>query len=475
MLTRRSFLATAAPLAAATPLVAQPAKPLPNIVVILADDLGYGDARCYNPESRIETPNIDRLARQGVRFTDAHSPSSVCTPTRYGLMTGTYCWRTRLKRGVLNGLSPSLMEPGQATIGTLARSAGYRTGCFGKWHLGLGRDEKTDYGKELSPAPADFGFDEFFGIPASLDMPPYLWVENRRATERPTSTIGDSGAPPRGAFWRGGPIAPSFKLENVLPELTRRASQFLAHKDDRPFLAYIPLPAPHTPWLPYGPAKGKSRAGEYGDFVTNVDQSLGMLMTALSKSGKTSNTVVIFTSDNGAPWSEPDIAASGGHHANAHLRGQKADAHEGGHRIPFLLRWPGHVKAGTTSSRLTCLIDIYATVRHLTGSPHMIRNIAPDNASLFPDPTKGDPERAIVHHSADGMFAIRYRNWKLIEGLGSGGFSKPARIAAAPDGPHGQLYDLAADPQERHNLWKNRPEVVRSLTARLDTIRARYP
>lgn len=425
----------------------------PNIVVVLADDMGFGDLGCYNPNGRIKTPNYDRLARQGVRFTDAHSPSSVCTPTRYGLLTGRYSWRSRLKSGVLNGESPALIEPGRATVASHLKAQGYRTGVFGKWHLGLGNDAKTDYAKELRPAPADYGFDEFFGIPASLDMPPYLYIDGRRAVEQPTSRIADNGAPPRGPFWRGGPIAPGFRMEEVLPKITERACRFVsdARKSKQPFFAYVPLTGPHTPWVPTKQFLGRSKANLWGDFVEQVDDTLGQILRAAGD-----DAMVIATSDNGAPWEQRDVDAAAGHRADLDWRGQKGDIHEAGHRVPFIVRWPDRRAAGTTSDALVSLTDIFATV---AGKP-------------IEDSMPLGQRRSMVHHAQNGMFAFRQGDWKLIEGRGSGGFTKPAKVEPKAGEPAGELYNLKIDPQERENHYESQPEIVARLSKALAEVRA---
>lgn len=473
-LTRRAFSSLALAGLAARRAAAQ--APLPNIVLILADDLGYGDAGVYNPGAKFRTPHMDSLARAGVRFTDAHSPSAVCTPTRYGLLTGRYCWRSAMKQGVLNGWSPNLIEPGRETIATLAKRRGYATGGFGKWHLGLGAAAKTDYAAEQRPSPNDHGFDEYFGIPASLDMPPYLFFQDRRAVEQPTSTIADSGAPPRGAFWRGGPIAPSFKMQNVLPECTARACDFIArHARRRPFFAYVPLASPHTPWVPNKEFIDRSAAGLYGDFMQEVDSAAGRILAQLERSGVAEGTLVILTSDNGAPWSEPDVRAANGHQANAPWRGQKGDAYEGGHRVPFLARWPGRIAAGRVENETLCLTDIFATFAALFDLP-LRPGMGEDSFDMLPallGARRSGPRRApVIHHSSAAMYAIRDGDWKLMEGLGSGGFTKPARIEPEPGGPQGQLYNLREDPREERNLWSERPAEAQRLLARLNAIRA---
>ncbi len=430
---------------------------LPNILLVLADDLGYGDVGCYNPQARVRTPRLDALAREGVRFTDAHSPSSVCTPTRYGLLTGRYCWRTTLKQGVLNGESPSLMEPGRTTLASMLRPLGYRTGVFGKWHLGLGTAARTDYREELRPAPADFGFDEFLGIPASLDMPPYLFVEGRRAVELPTAKVADNGEVLRGPYWRGGAIAPSFRFDRVVPALTGRAVDFVRDAR-RPFFAYVPLPAPHTPWVPSAGFTGRSRAGLYGDFVEEFDDCVGRLVDAAP-----ADTLVIVTSDNGAPWSAPDVTASGGHFANRDWRGQKADVYEAGHRVPFLVRWPDRARAGTVDSSLVCLTDVFATLARSVG-----RRLSDGEAE---DSIPLGRRDHLVHHSALGHFSYRRGPWKLMERRGSGGFTEPKVVPVQAGEPEGELYHLGRDPQERQDLSRAEPRKVAELRAALQRVR----
>lgn len=472
-LTRRAFSSLALGGLAAAPLPAQTAPP--NVVLILADDLGYGDAGAYNKDAKFRTPHIDSLARDGVRFTDAHSPSAVCTPTRYGLLTGRYCWRSAMKQGVLNGWSPNLIEPGRETLATLARRRGYATGGFGKWHLGLGAAAKTDYGIEQRPSPNDHGFDEYFGIPASLDMPPYLFFHNRRAIELPTSTIADSGAPPRGAFWRGGPIAPSFKMEDVLPVCSARACEFIArHAGRRPFFTYIPLASPHTPWVPNKPFIDRSSAGLYGDFMQEIDDAIGRVLAQIERSGAAANTLVILTSDNGAPWSELDARNANGHWANAPWRGQKGDAYEGGHRVPFIARWPAHIAPGRVEDETLCLTDLFATMASLLDIP-MRPGMGEDSFDMLPAllgrKRPGPLREATIMHSSRALYSIRQGDWKLIEGLGSGGFTQPALVAPEPGGPSGQLYNLREDPREQSNLWSERPQDVKRLTELLDRYR----
>jgi arylsulfatase A len=444
----------------------------PNIVYVLADDLGWGDLDCYNSDSAAPTPYANRFASQGVRFTDMHSPSSVCTPTRYGILTGRYCWRSQLKKGVLEGYSPSLIEPGRLTVPTMLKQRGYYTAGVGKWHLGLGDRARTDYTQPLRPGPIDLGFDSYFGIPSSLDFEPYLYFENDRVVEQPTSTTPGSAQPPRGVFWRAGAIAPHFEFPEVLPTLTSKAVSIIRERariPQHPFFLYFALSAPHTPWVPVKPFVGRSKAGLYGDFVAQVDDTFGRVMSALDEAGIADNTLLILASDNGAHWT-PDDKATWPHRANANWRGMKADIWDAGHRIPFLARWPGKIKPGTVSNQLGCLTDLMATLADLTGF-RLPDHAGEDSYNLMPallGRARAPIREAIVHHSNLGAFSIRERKWKLELELGSGGFSAPVHLDPVPGGPVGQLYDLAKDPTESQNVYLQHPDVVARLTALLE-------
>ena len=464
MQSRRDF-ARSVGLGAATLPALFGASEKPNIVYILADDLGWGDLSCYNPKTQVPMPNAARLASEGMRFNDMHSPSAVCTPTRYGILTGRYCWRSRLKSGVLQGYSPNLIEPGRMTVATLLKDQGYATGCIGKWHLGLGTEDKTDYSKPLHPCPNDHGFDYFYGIPASLDMAPYLFVENDRATEQPSAETAGLNEP-RGVFWRAGAIGPNFKMEQTLPTITSKAVDFIntRARGEKPYFLYLPLTGPHTPWLPLPQFQGKSKAGIYGDFVVQVDNILGQILRAVEQSGKAKNTLLIFTSDNGAHWTPEDKEKFPKHRANADWRGQKADIHDAGHRIPFLVRWPGKVKPNSISDETCCLTDFMATLADLH-SVTLPRDAGEDSFSLLPAMGGGKTTRpAVVHHSSEGLFAIRQGEWKLIFGRGSGGFTLPKKIEPKPGEAEGELYHLIKDPTEADNLYLKHPQVVKRLT-----------
>lgn len=480
--TRRGFLARVGGAAAAlalAPRLRGADGALPNIVFILADDLGQGDPGCYNADSRIPTPRIDRLAAEGMRFTDAHSPSAVCTPTRYGVLTGRYAWRSRLAKGVLDGYSPLLIEEGRMTVASMLKARGYHTACFGKWHLGLQRGvAKTDYGKPLAPGPNSVGFDRSCIIPASLDMPPYVWIEDEKPVEPPSATVGGSARRWEGGegFWRGGAIAPGFRHIDVLPAIGRKAVAYIEERAregaGRPFFLYLPLSAPHTPWLPAAEFEGKSKAAWYGDFVAQCDAVVGEVMDALARCGLSDSTLAFVTSDNGSHWL-PGMIAKYGHRANNAWRGQKADIHEGGHRVPFIARWPGKIAPGSVSGQLACLVDFMATAAAVAGAP-LPPDAAEDSFSLLPLLLGGGaPAReAVVLHSADGLFAIREGPWKLILGLGSGGFTPPRTVAPGKDGVTGQLYNLAADPAEKENLFAAHPDIVARLKALLDKYKA---
>ncbi len=491
--TAASLFAACAP----APKIAEEPRPeRPNILLILADDLGYGDLGSYNPGSRIPTPHLDRLASEGVRLLDAHSPSSVCTPTRYALLTGRYAWRSRLKSSVLGGRSTALIEPERLTLPGFLNASGYATAGIGKWHLGLGADSdpddaepgRTDYTAPLRPGPGTAGFEHYFGIPASLDMEPYLYIEDDAVFEDATETVEASDMRRRGGggFWRAGEIAPGFDFLEVTPTLFDRASSYLGQRasadDGRPFFLYLPLPSPHTPWMPLPEFEGTSGAGVYGDFVAQVDAGVGRLLADLERLDLAEDTLVMFTSDNGAHWLASDIEETG-HRANGSLRGQKADIHEGGHRVPFIARWPGRVPAGSVRSELAGLLDIFRTVASILDE-QLPTGSGEDSVDLWPvlrgDPDAPPPRRSLIHHSARGMFAIRFhdvespgtlRQWKLIEGLGSGGFTEPRQVAPEPGGATGHLYELNADPAEATDLFLERPDIIERLAAELEAIR----
>lgn len=462
----------------------------PNIVVILADDQGYGDVSSLNPDSKIPTPQIDRLAREGMVFTDAHSSSAVCTPTRYSLLTGRYHWRTRLQSGVLGGYSAPLIAKDRLTIAGLLGQHGYHTACIGKWHLGfhwplkdgnLADDEGNysvkfakswdiDYSAPIHNGPLDVGFQTFFGISASLDMPPFVYLRDRLPTEVPTVEK---------TYIRQGPAAVSFEAVNVLPDITRESVKYIADRAEsarqgHPFFIYVPLNAPHTPIVPDSIWQGKSGINPYADFTMQVDACVGQMLQALDEHRLAECTLVIFTTDNGcSPAANiPELQAAG--HQPSHIyRGHKADIYEGGHRVPFLVRWPGQVQAGSRSDQLVGQFDLMATIAEILET-RLPANAGEDSVSFLPALIGKDrmPLREnLVSQSINGNFAIRSGNWKLALCPGSGGWSDPRPGRADYTGmPPFQLFDLAEDPGEKNNLAEKHPDRVETMRQELQRL-----
>ena len=455
----------------------------PNIICILADDLGSGDLSCLNPTSAWQTPRLDRLASEGLVCTDAHSTSSVCTPSRYALLTGRYSWRGPLKKGVLDGYKPPLIEPGRLTVAELLRQHGYTTAAFGKWHLGVGwsrsgpRPEDVDFTRPFHGGPLAHGFDRFLGIATSLDMPPYVWLSQDRAASVPTAHVQDSRAP---RLWRAGPISDDFKMEAVQTRLVDEAAAYVEQRaqarDGRPFFLYLPLAAPHTPLLPTAAFEGSTRTTLYGDFVAQVDSDIGRLLDALDRTGLADDTLVIVTADNGfAPAAGLAELEPFHHDPSGGRRGYKSDLFEGGHRVPFIVRWPGHVPAGSRTGALVSQADLLATCADLVGAT-LPEDAGEDSISLLPllglEAPAASVRDSVIHHSGEGRFAIRQGRWKLLAWPGSGGWSAPTPHPSewldvpAEDLstlPPFQLYDLEADPAERTNLAAKHPDVVARL------------
>ncbi len=471
----------------------------PNIVFILADDLGYGDLGCYNKDSKIPTPHLDRLASEGMRFTDAHAPDSVCTPTRYALLTGRYAWRSRLQRGVLGPWDKPLITSDRLTVAMLLKQHGYATACIGKWHLGMGWPTKdgtaptswtnplsnVDFAKAITDGPTTRGFDFYFGTDVP-NYPPYCFIENDRTVGAPT--LPDTGRAE--GFNRPGPMVPGWKLVNILPELTTRAVKWVedSAKADKPFFLYLPLTSPHYPVVPSPEFKGKSKVGDYGDFVMQTDWTVGQVLDALQRTGAAANTLVCFTSDNGPEITgevKPgayDRVTEFQHYSMGALRGAKRDLWEGGHRVPFLARWPGKIKAGTVSGETICHVDFMATVAALLGAK-LPDTAAPDSFNLLPvlfgEPLTRPAHEAVVHHAASGKFAIRKGDWVLVDarsGDDNGAKGEPAwlrkeRGYTSHDEP-GELFNVREDVSERRNQFAEHPEIVRELKALLEQYKA---
>jgi arylsulfatase A-like enzyme len=424
-----------------------------------------------------------------MRFTDAHSPSAVCTPTRYGLLTGRYCWRTELKKGVIWPWAPPLIEADRLTVPKLLKKHGYHTACIGKWHLGMdwpttdgvpaeidGPGENVDFTRPILNGPLTRGFDTYFGT-AVPNFPPYCFIENDRTAGIPTEMK------PNTMFGHDGPMLKGWKLEEILPALGDRAEAYITERaktPDTPFFLYMPLTAPHTPIVPVEPYLGKSDAGLYGDFVHQVDATVGQVLRALDEYDFADNTLVIFTSDNGSP-ARNGTNASGptrsvvkefGHDPSHPLRGMKADIYEGGHRVPFIARWPERITAKCTSKALICHVDLMATCAELLDET-LPNDAGEDSYSMVPlllnRPATCPVRDTVVHHSGNGAFAIRRDEWKLVTQLGSGGWTKPSRPKPEKNGPKGQLYNMQTDLTEQTNLWLDHPDIVEDLTALLDT------
>ena len=492
-LSRRTFCQSISAMA----LSAAPrAKNRPNIVVILADDLGYGDVAAYNPDSKIPTPNIDRMAREGLRFVDAHTPCAVCSPTRYGLLTGRYPWRTELKTQVLWPWDKPLIEKDRITLPKMLKSLGYQTACFGKWHLGW--DWKTTDGSKVNSqvrigdpqreiryefakkvifsepvreGPLTRGFDYYFGVDLP-NFPPYTFIENDRLLAQPTEQKPD------GMFGWPGAMAPGWQLEGVLPEIARRAVRYVKDRaaKDEPYFLYFPMTAPHTPIAPAAEFAGKSRAGKYGDFVFQTDWVVGQVMDAIRESGTAENTIVIFTSDNGPENLTYPLINEFNHRSQGVLRGAKRMLWEGGHRVPFIAWGPGRVPAGKTEPEIICLTDLMATIASLTG--YKLPNESAEDSydigpALFGTKRQNPIRAATVHHSMNNEYGLRQGDWVLIESPKSAhGAAEPAwwreHFKIEPHDQPGELFHLKEDIGETKNLYKQYPDRVKSMQALLE-------
>jgi arylsulfatase A-like enzyme len=473
----------------------------PNILFILADDLGYGDVGCYNPESKVPTPHLDQLAKEGIRFTDAHSPSTVCTPTRYSILAGRMAFRLNY-RGVFTGVGgPCLINPGRLTVASLLKQQGYATAMFGKWHVGLTAFDKEgkpihqnglpavrriDYSRALKGGPVDHGFDHFFGT-ASCPTTDWLYayIDGNNIPVPPTQIVDRTPLPkhPYSRDNRPGMIAPGFDLEEVDMVFLDKSLKFLAQhakeSPEKPFFLFHSMQAVHLPSFAGDAFKGKTKAGPHGDFIFEMDHVVGELMEALKKYGMAENTLVVFSSDNG-PEVPTSIAMRRDHkHDGARpWRGVKRDQWEGGHRVPFIARWPGRIKPGSTSGQTICLTDLMATAAAITEAK-LPNNVAEDSYNILPALLGEDkPIREYTLHQTMSLaLAIRKGNWKYLDHKGSGGnnynrggewgmkqYALPEKAPKAP----GQLYDLAKDPGETTNLYFEKPEMVEELKAKLE-------
>jgi arylsulfatase A len=483
----------------------------PNIVIIFADDMGYGDVSGLNPLARTRTPAIDQLIDEGITFSEAHASASVCTPSRYGLLTGRYAFRSeRAARGIW-GFAKPVIEPERETLATLLKNAGYSTACIGKWHLGVGWQTKdgekprfnavtgysnVDYSKKVTGGPNDYGFDYSFIHPASLDIPPYLFLRNHEAVDSDMIVTTDH-YPARkkntefawdkkhsndeavywekGVWWRQGEMSRSFRVEDCHTEIVNEGVAFIEKQADenpeKPFFLYLPLTGPHTPWLPTDQFKEKSSVGVYGDFIFDIDDAVKQVKEALVRNGIDENTMLVFSSDNGGYWPQEEIELFA-HDSNRGRKGQKGDVWDGGHRVPMIISWPAKIKEAATCNQLVSLTDFFATLFDLTGQKPA--NGEGEDSFSFWHVLNGETGKAVresmVHHSSGGFYGIRLGNWKYIDGLGSGGFSHPLKLTPEVKGPKGQLYNLKEDALESTNLFFQHPEKVAELSSLMDEI-----
>jgi len=432
----------------------------PNIVFILADDLGYGDVECLAPEtSKIPTPHADQLASEGMIFTDAHSGSAVCTPTRYGLMTGRYAWRTRLQRGVVQGFAPNLIDEYRPTVASFLKAQGYHTAVIGKWHLNFqylnpktgeaytrAKEKIPPVGAKIPDGPLTRGFDYYHGFHHARNMKAV--IENDEVISHDDEI-------------------------NMLPRLTEQSVAYIESRAGKPnpFFLYLPLGSPHSPIVPTQEWEGKSGLGKYADFVMQTDHAVGEVMAALEEHGMSENTLVLFTSDNGCSRVAgiPELAEQG-HLVSGQYRGSKADLWDGGHRVPFIVKWPGNVKAGSTSDQLICLTDFFATVGEIVETP-IPATSCEDSVSFFPALFGNEivsTRDGVIHHSISGHFAYRQGKWKLLLARGSGGWTSLKENEVPDDAFEAQLYNLANDPGETENLYYEEPEIAQKLLALLE-------
>jgi len=448
-----------------TPSVVNAAGVKPNVVFVFADDMGYGEIEALNPDhSKIPTPNLNQLAVEGCVFTDAHSTSSVCSPTRYSLLTGRYNWRTRLQKGVLTGDDEPLIAAGRLTLGKLFQQQGYKTAIFGKWHLNYNYEVPADLehlakpiktkqrltapfpiGTHVPDGPLTRGFDHYYGFHHARTM---------------------------SSFVRDDQIVDEIDVVDALPTLTRAVVEYIdqhaeAARLGQPFFLYYPMSSPHAPIVPAEAWQGKGKIGTYADFVAQTDGSVGEVMQAINRNGLASNTIFIFSSDNGtSKVAKIQQLEAQGHYPSGRLRGSKADLWDGGHRIPFIVRWPGHIEPQSHSDQLVCLSDWMATFADMF-SVEITDNFAEDSISFLPALSSQpvpNPRTSIIHHSIDGKFAIRQDEWKLLLSPGSGGWSAPKDRAAIERGlPETQLYNLDNDLGEQSNLVAAHPSKVKEL------------
>lgn len=463
----------------------------PNIVILYADDMGYGDLAIQNAGSKIPTPHLDQLAREGTRFTDAHSSSGICTPSRYALLEGRYHWR-KFHR-IVNAFEPPVLDADRPTLAAMLRSKGYRTACIGKWHLGWswdsirkpGSDPKSvsaeafDWTKPIPGGPLSHGFDYYFGDDVP-NFPPYAWIENDRVITPPTVPVQPPGVPSEGNWeTRPGPSVKDWDFSAVMPRLTEKALEWIGQqKQGEPFFLYFPFTSPHAPIVPSKEFVGKSGANGYGDFVVQTDDTVGRVLRALKERGLEENTLVVFSADNGPEHYAYERLRRHEHRSMGPLRGLKRDIWEGGHRVPFVVRWPGHVPANKVSAELLSQIDLYATLSAAVESP-VPAGVAEDSFNQLDLLTgkAGSARDTLVHNTHPNSYALRHRDWVLIQAKSGGGSKVPDWFQAAEgyaaNNLPGELYNLRDDLAQKKNLHAELPEKVSELSERLAKIRSK--
>ncbi len=467
----------------------------PNIVIIYTDDQGYGDVSVLNPDSKFQTPNIDKIANGGLIFTDGHSSDAVCTPSRYSLLTGRYSWRTSLKSGVLRADGSCLIEQGRMTIASLLKENGYNTAMVGKWHLQMEFEgklgENRDWSKPFTDGPIDNGFDYFFGIPASMNYgvltylendkvldPPVLWTKKKNDITPRTYRMTPPYEDTRGDGNNWVEVAPSYNDEFVLESFASKAVKYINKsatdaKNGKPFFLYLPLTSPHLPHCTHPDFQGLSNCGNYGDFMQETDYRVGQVLNALAANNLEENTLIIFSSDNGAETNYVYQRDTYGHFSSLNFKGGKRDIYEGGHRVPFLMRWPKVIEAGRNVDIPVCQSDYLATIAEIIGAD-IPDNAGEDSYSLYPV-IKGDHfdqnlRGAVIHHSSQGYFAIRDGKWKLNMLRGSGGSLNPKLYIPKANEAFYELYNMENDPGETTNLYFEHPEIVEDLIQKISKI-----
>lgn len=473
----------------------------PNIVIIYADDMGYGDLNCQNPNSKIPTPNLDKLATESMRFTDAHSSSGICSPSRYALLTGTYHWRRN--HGIVGSFGKPFFKDSDVTLAHILQSEGYNTACIGKWHLGWnwnfknkpsgvytqkGKQKKyylpedIDWSKPIPGGPLSRGFDYYFGD-GTINFPPYVWIENDRVTATPTETMDvnhiDFEIKEGKCEFRKGPKIKDWNPYEVLPTLTSKTIEWIGkQKKDKPFFLYLALPSPHAPIIPNDEFDGTSQAGSYGDFMVQTDWVTGQVLKALKNQGLEENTIVIFSSDNGPENYAFERAKKYDHYSMGDFRGLKRDVWEGGHHVPLLIKWPGNIESGVVSDEVISQVDIMTTVANIVGIK-IPDNAAPDGYDFSPvllNKTYSSPLReATIHNTKANKWGIRKEDWLYIN-------SKSGEHSKMPESfkklrnyqafkTEGLLFNMNTGPEQRNNLYSKYPEKVNELKMLLQKYR----